>query len=420
VLPWVAASDSQDFSAPRSYYGFQTLLKLDLYTLDVVTIINLLATSAAMFLIWSLNRRVDGLRRSAIGFVLLGVGFATIPLRIYFSGKAVILMPNLIGYAGAVFILDGIRTFRGFRRETGLILLWSVTFMACMCYWLFIEDKMNARVAAGSLFWAVVVLWCAYSMAVQVPPRDRRVYWPSALIFAVEGVALLIRAVTGLSDQPDSLGFMRSIMETVSLFTLNLCTIGCAFGLSMATNLKLQRDTERLAFHDSLTDLPNRRLFEERLEEAERRAFDEGTPIALIYCDVDDFKGINDTLGHEGGDMALRMVGDRLRRAVSEDVCLARLGGDEFVLLVENARSRDQINALIERLRLVVESSIEFGGRTATVRISCGAAIYPDDVGSVSDLIRLADAGMYMMKQHGRFVPDSDLTTVHSAQTRSI
>ena len=396
------------------------MLKLDLFTLDVVTIINLLATGAAMFLIWSLNKRVKGLRRAATGCLLLGIGFGSIPLRLFISGKAVILLPNLISFAGSILILDGIGRFRGFPRRTGWLALLSAGFMSCMAYWLFVDDKMNARVMAGSLFWAIVALWCGYSMAAQVPLRDRRVYWPSALIFAVEGIGLLVRAVSALSSQPDSLGFMRDRMETIGLFTLNLSTIGCAFGLSMATILKLQREAERLAFYDVVTSLPNRRMFEERLEQAERRALQDGRHIALIYCDIDGFKGINDSLGHEGGDKALRIVSERLRKSVSEDVCLARVGGDEFVLLIEGPRTRDQINALTARLLSAVEGSIEFQGRTAPLRISCGVALYPDDVGSVSDLMRLADAGMYMMKQHGRSALDDQAAAAWSGQTRSI
>ncbi len=378
------------------------MLKLDLYTLDVVTIANLLATSAVMFLIWTLNKRVSGIRRCAISSLLLCAGFAAIPLRVYIPGKAVILFPNLIIFAGALLLLDGIRTFRGFRRETGWFVMLSAAFTACFCYWLFVDDKMNIRVAVGSLFWAAGAFWCAWSMAVEVPREDRKVYWSTALIFAVEGAGLLVRSVSGASSQPDNLGFLHVHLETINFFTLNLATVGSAFGMSMATILKLQREAERLALYDVLTNLPNRRMFEERLEEAERRVSGSARNIALIYCDIDDFKAINDTVGHEGGDKALQVVSEHLRGAVHDGISLARVGGDEFVMLIEDAPSRHEINALVRTLTSTVERRIEFEGRSVALKISCGVAMYPDDVGSVSDLMRLADAGMYMMKQHGR------------------
>ena len=243
----------------------------------------------------------------------------------------------------------------------------------------------------------------------------------TALIFAIDGVALVLRASSALLTQPNPRVFHPGLMDLLGNMALNLGGAGSAFGLSMATILKLQRDTESLAFEDALTGLPNRRMFRGKaVEQAELRLSHSGHSIALVYCDVDDFKGINDSLGHAGGDKALRLVGQRLRQVVTSDVCLARVGGDEFVLLIENPHSREQVHGLIERLRHTVEGGIEFGGRSAHVRISCGLAMYPDDVGSVSDLIRLADAAMYMMKQHGRLPVLGEPAMAQAARHRSI
>ena len=274
-----------------------------------------------------------------------------------------------------------------------------------LCYWLYAVDNVNARVAVETLFTGVPLLIAAWTMANRVPRRDRAVYWSTAAGIATHGLTLLARAYYTLPGQPPLIFFDARTIDYVSFGTLNLAAIGCAFGLALATNLKLQRETEKLALYDSLTNLPNRRLFEEQLEQAERRALQTGQQIGLVYCDLDDFKTINDTIGHEGGDIALKMVADRLRGVVSPDVCLARVGGDEFLLLVENAQSRDQMHRLISRVCQAVEGEVELLGRPATLKISCGLAIYPEDVGSGSDLIRLADAAMYRMKQSGRICP---------------
>ena len=125
-------------------------------------------------------------------------------------------------------------------------------------------------------------------------------------------------------------------------------------------------------------------------------------PLALIYCDLDDFKNVNDRLGHEAGDKVLRVVADRLRRLVHEDACLARVGGDEFIVLIENAATREELHQLVEKMSRSVEDLIHMDGESVSPAISCGLAVYPDDVGSASDLVRLADAAMYAMKQHGR------------------
>lgn len=379
--------------------------QLDLFTLDVATIAITFVTGVALLLVSTLNRRVEGIKRCAVAGFLLALTFTLYPLRVVISGKFIVLLPNLFLFAGVLCILDGIRAFRQAYRPLILYAVFAVIYVGTLCYWLYADDNMNARMVVEALFAAVPILIAAWTMAARVPRRDRAVYWSTAAGIAIHGITLLARAYDALPGHPRLSFFDARTIDFVNFGTLNLAAIGCAFGLMLATNLKLQRETEKLALYDPLTNLPNRRLFEERLEQAERRAFETGQQIGLVYCDLDDFKTINDTIGHEGGDIALKMVADRLRGVVSPDVCLARVGGDEFLLLVENAHSREQMDTLISRVRKAVEGDVELLGRRATLKISCGLAIYPEDVGNASDLIRLADAAMYRVKQRGRFSP---------------
>lgn len=376
----------------------------DLFTLNVVTAVILLLAGVAMWLVHTLNTGCHGLRRCVVACLSLFAGFALIPLRLIVPGKLPILLSNFALFAGALLLVDGIRAFRELYRPLRAYAAVSVAYVVIFCWFLFVHDDPKIRGVVDAFFMGPLGLFAAEAMAWNVPPRDRSVYWSTAAGFAVHGISICARGFVVLFG-PTFVLYQPTAIDFVNIVTINLATLGCAFGLAMATNLRLQRKTEKLALYDSLTNLPNRRLFEDRLEEAERKAFATGSRIALIYCDLDDFKGINDTLGHEGGDQALRVVAKRLRQLVNEEVCLARIGGDEFLVLLENAPSRDHVLAMIERLRKGVEGNIEFQGRTATLRISCGLAIFPEDVGSASDLIRLADAGMYMMKQHGRYSP---------------
>ncbi len=377
---------------------------LDLYTLNVITAFSMLIAGTALYVVHRLNTGSHGIRRCVAACWLFFAGFGTFPLRLVIPGKTLIVVSNFVLFAATLSLLDGIRAFRELRRQVRAYILYSVLFAALFCWFVFVHDDGNARIAIDSLFMGTLGLMAAAAMAARVPQRDRGVYWSTAAGFALNAVALYVRGFDALLSPTFAL-YEPRVIDFVNIATLNLAAIGCAFGLAMATNLRLQRKTEQLALCDSLTNLPNRRMFEERLEIAERKAFATGERIALIYCDLDDFKGINDTLGHEGGDQALRIVAERLRGLVSEDVCLARIGGDEFLVLMENAPVRASVMALVDRLRDGVEGEISVDGRTATLRISCGVAIFPEDVGSASDLLRLADAGMYMMKQHGRFSP---------------
>lgn len=384
----------------KKYWDLQTI---DLFTIVVFTTLNALVAGTAMLLVSGLNRRASGVRRAALSCLFFVFGFVLYPARLIVPGKLIVLIPNLLIFAGMLILLDGVRSFRELPRPTEFYFTGTLVYVSSLCFWLFVRDNINARAAIEMLAVAVGAFSLAATMATDVAYRDRRIYWSTAAAFGIHGVAALIQFREALWGPPIHFG-VAGPMDILFLVTLNLSIVGCALGLLMAINLKLQREMETLALYDSLTQLPNRRLFEENLERAERRAIETGQRIAIVYCDVDHFKGINDTLGHQGGDMALRLVGDRLRRAVDENVCLARVGGDEFLLLIENAHSHERIHTLMRHLQTSVEGQIEFEGRSAMVKISCGLAIYPDDVGSVSDLVRLADAAMYLMKQHGRGV----------------
>jgi diguanylate cyclase (GGDEF)-like protein len=377
---------------------------VDIFTLEIFTTLNMLLAGTAMFLVWTVNRHTSGVRRCAFACLIFLIGFATFPARLVIPGKPSILIPNYLIFAGMLVLLDGVRAFRGLRRPRGWYVAGSAVYAFLLFFWTYMRDDINARTIVEMVA-VVVVAWSLIAaMITNVAEKDRYIYWATAAGMGLHGLAAFIKGCDAIWG-PTILFWSPRPVDILFSATLNVCIIGCAFGLSMAINLKLQRETEVLARYDPLTQLPNRRHFEEILERFEQRAFEAGERLALVYCDLDDFKGINDMLGHEGGDMALRLVGERLRKVVDKNVCLARVGGDEFLLLIEKVSSREKVHGLIKRLASAVEGPIEFEGQTVMLKISCGLAIYPDDVGSVSDLIRLADAAMYMVKQHGRAAP---------------
>ena len=378
--------------------------RLDLFTIAVVSAVNFLLAAIGLFFIYSLGTGSRGIKRCIVACLLISGGIASLTPGLTNSGKPVILLANMMFTCGSICLIDGLRAFRGFRRPVKTYAAVAVAYCLTLCWFLFVHNDANTLFAVRSMFLGAVALSGFVTLVSRVPLRDRRVYWSTAASFGLYAIAVFARAVSALLWPP----VMRAqphVPNLPSLVALNFMGLGCAFGLSVATIRGLQRSAEELARYDGLTKLPNRRLFEERLEEAERHSSATGRGIALIYCDVDNFKGVNDALGHEGGDEALRIVAQRLRRLLPEDTCLARVGGDEFIVLLQNAPSRAAVLELVEKLTAGVEGEIEFEHRRATLGVSCGVATYPDDVNSVSDLIRLADAGMYMMKQHSRFPP---------------
>ena len=156
------------------------------------------------------------------------------------------------------------------------------------------------------------------------------------------------------------------------------------------------------AHHDPLTGLPNRMLFTERLEYGLEKAKHKGTKLALFFIDLDQFKQINDSLGHEIGDRVLYAVAERLRAKVRKKDTLARLGGDEFVIIMEEYKKIENISVIAEKILEVLIQPIHVEGQTLYISCSIGISLYPKDDIYAGNLLKYADAAMYKAKDEGR------------------
>lgn len=168
---------------------------------------------------------------------------------------------------------------------------------------------------------------------------------------------------------------------------------------------QLKRSEEQmryLALHDALTDLPNRHLLHERIEQAIRHARREGKQLAVLFIDLDDFKHINDLYGHDVGDRILQETAKRLRRTLREDDTLARFGGDEFIALVSNIASAANTALIAEKIIAAMREPFELDGTLHYLGASVGIAIYPADAQDSTGLISAADTAMYRAKNSGK------------------
>ena len=161
---------------------------------------------------------------------------------------------------------------------------------------------------------------------------------------------------------------------------------------------------KHLAMHDAVTGLPSRLLFMERLEHAVVQAQRHGRRLALMFIDLDRFKIVNDTLGHEAGDMLLKGVSGRLKLRLRESDTVARLGGDEFVMLLEEIASKENALSIGQKLIGELCEPYPISGQEVTVTASIGVSTYPEDGADAATLLRHADAAMYRAKAKGRNV----------------
>lgn len=156
------------------------------------------------------------------------------------------------------------------------------------------------------------------------------------------------------------------------------------------------------AYHDALTGLPNRLLFIDRLEHALALARRDDSMVAVLFLDLDNFKRVNDTEGHKGGDELLTKVVERINQRLREQDTLARLGGDEFVILLESVKSKENVKSLCVELLKQISTEFIINGRPHFVSSSIGIAMYPQDATVSDTLIGNADMAMYEAKNNGK------------------
>ena len=163
-----------------------------------------------------------------------------------------------------------------------------------------------------------------------------------------------------------------------------------------------QHQLEHLAHHDVLTGLPNRLLFSERLNQAIAQASRHDRQLAVVFMDLDNFKHVNDSLGHDAGDQLLRHIAQLLTTVVRKEDTVARLGGDEFTLLLEDIAGPNQAAAVAEKLMQAFTTPIQIASQQVSGSASMGIALYPRDGDHEAALLRNADAAMYRAKAQGR------------------
>lgn len=163
-----------------------------------------------------------------------------------------------------------------------------------------------------------------------------------------------------------------------------------------------EHELQHAAFHDPLTELPNRRYLIERAETAMADALRREEAVVLMLLDLDHFKPINDHFGHDAGDLLLRTIGHRLREHVRTNDMVARLGGDEFAVLICGADARQHAQEIAERLLCELARPVLYGANRLTVTISIGAALFPQHAQQFASLYKAADEAMYQAKQQGR------------------
>lgn len=172
---------------------------------------------------------------------------------------------------------------------------------------------------------------------------------------------------------------------------------------NLLTRLKhTNEQVTALAHHDSLTGLPNRILFYDRLNQAITRARRDKVSIAVLYLDLDGFKLVNDTFGHDAGDTLLREAAKRIVACVRDSDTVARMGGDEFTVILPNIRTPSSKDRVAKKIVETIARPFLINGKSCSVSASIGIALFPEHGETAEQLVKIADAAMYLAKHSGK------------------
>jgi diguanylate cyclase (GGDEF)-like protein len=199
----------------------------------------------------------------------------------------------------------------------------------------------------------------------------------------------------------EQLGYLIGILISGSFLIALLLRETRRVRRLLGESTKARNRIWHLAHHDPLTDLPNRWLFNDRLDQALRRGERQSEMVALHYFDLDDFKAVNDGFGHLTGDHLLVAVAHRLRACIRDSDTLARIGGDEFAIVQSNVTGRAGALLLAERMLAALDAPLAIDGRDLRISASIGIALYPGHGVSPEQLHHAADQALYRAKAAG-------------------
>lgn len=166
--------------------------------------------------------------------------------------------------------------------------------------------------------------------------------------------------------------------------------------------IKIQKQLEELAFLDHLTQLPNRKLFQEHLKHSIDLAFKNNTALSVLFIDLDGFKEVNDTFGHDQGDLVLKIISKRLKDSVRINDIVARLGGDEFTILLDTLSDKVSLDFICNKILKELTKPIPLNTNTICITASIGISTFPNDSETPLGLIKKADCAMYKAKSTGK------------------
>ncbi len=243
--------------------------------------------------------------------------------------------------------------------------------------------------------------------------KQRKAIWKSDILKSEDFLRRTSAAVIGLNTalafpiifEDEVLGVIEFFSKKILPIDANLLlwfeSIGNQFGLFLKRK-HMEKQMLYLAEHDVLTGLSNRSLLEQYLNTALTTASEQNHKLAILFIDLDHFKYVNDSMGHQVGDLLLKEISERFRQCLRPKDTISRLGGDEFIIILPNVNRKEEVIDIIGRLQKQLAKHIVLKEKEISITASIGVSMYPDDGNMVQTLIKVADIAMYVAKEKGR------------------
>jgi len=365
------------------------------------------ATSSIRLTLWTMYRNNRNsasprqwAKRYAAATLLVGISWASASLLMIGNNNIYVVSSIYITYVGV--LTASIPT----SSAVFIILISYVTpiSIGMIAPYFMVGDRFSIYMSLGAAAYYVLILFIGRNMNQRTTESFSLQFQKQTLISQLHD-EIQIRANTQilLETNKEQLEKQQQELENqVEKRTHQLSVINRNLEAEITERNRAEENLKHLAHHDALTGLPNRLLLNARLEHAIERARRANLKVAVFFLDLDNFKNINDSLGHTAGDRLLQNISKKLRGCVREDDTVARLGGDEFIVILEQVSSIEYVHKLAKKLLGTITAETEVREHMISTTASIGVSLFPDDATHPDELIRNADAAMYKAKSKGR------------------
>lgn len=384
---------------------------LDIRTLSFITVLFCYVFGISLFTFHKTLKQFDqtdfdGIPIIAVGQIFIGNGFLLLSLRNYISDFLSVVAANSFVFIGIVLITEGL--FR-FRQQHGRLRLVGPTLLLILfllfVFYTHLKPNINARVVVAGLCFSMQFSICALLLFKNRSPSLKIPAFVTGVPMALAAFFFGFRAVWAVGERPLQDFMNAGTVHALAFIVLQIVVIVLSFGVVWMVNSTLQEKLESLARIDPLTKVFNRRGLEEmglRVMAQNRR---DETPFSVLLIDIDYFKKINDTYGHQAGDMILSQFAALLKEHLRLNDTLARYGGEEFVVVMSNTESNAAFQTA-EKFRKLLQSHQFFAAKQQKIQVTASFGICTvervDHRTHWEAIIEQSDTALYQAKQQGR------------------